>query len=125
MGLDIMYVKPDFNTKFFIHNSFHNQSDNPAVGTSHTSISDVPLLVGDLLGLFDPTSLGVKMGEPYMNVQLYANVSTQYLKFLQKGTRNGVLASNVTTPTFVPSNATGPGQVVSGRWEVHVAPAAR
>jgi platelet-activating factor acetylhydrolase len=95
------------------------------LGTAHTSITDAPLLVGSLLGFFDPTSLNVTLADPEASLQQYVTVSLEYFQFLVKGARSGVLASGVTTPVFTPVNlnASNVQQVFEG-WEVHVAPPA-
>ena len=95
------------------------------LGTSHTSITDAPILVGSLLGFFDPTSLNVTLGSPESNIQQYVDVSTEFFQFLINGSRSGVLASGVTSPDFIPINlnATNAEGAFHG-WEVHVAPTA-
>lgn len=93
------------------------------LGTAHTSITDAPLLVGSLLGFFDSASSNVTLGSPEPNIQQYVNVSAEFFEFLVNGSRNGVLASGITTPEFeiINLNATNVAGLFDG-WEVHVAP---
>jgi len=96
------------------------------LGTSHTSISDAPLLIGSLLSLFDPTSSNVTLGNAEANIQQYVNVSADFFEFLVNGSNSGVLASGITTPEFeiINPNATNVAGIFDG-WEVHVAPSAK
>lgn len=93
------------------------------LGAAHTSITDAPLLVGSLLGFFDPTSLNVTLGNPATNIKQYVTVSTEFFEFLLNGTRSGILASGVTAPEFtaINLNATNAQGLFDG-WEIHVAP---
>ena len=93
------------------------------LGTSHTSITDAPLLVGPLLSFFDPTSSNVSLGKPHTNIQQYFKVSVEFIEFLRNKTRSNILASKVTAPNFLPINlnASNAEGVFDG-WEIHVAP---
>lgn len=93
------------------------------LGTAHTSITDAPLLVGSLLGFFDPTSLNVTLGNPETAIKNYVTVSIELFQFLINGTRSGILASGVTAPEFIPLNlnATSAQGLFDG-FEIHVTP---
>ncbi|KAF1815466.1 hypothetical protein P152DRAFT_390174 [Eremomyces bilateralis CBS 781.70] len=83
------------------------------LGTAHVSVSDAPILAGDLITAFD-SGAGNATIDPQVALQRYIDVSANFLQFLKDGSRNGILASEVTHPFFVNE---------SGRdWVVHVAP---
>ena len=92
-----------------------------ALGTAHPSVSDAPLLQPLLLSWLAGATIGEKEA-----LELYVNVSMEFLEFVREGRRVGLLALGPTHPSYgkvdenlkegdVPSN-------VLRSWQIHVAP---
>jgi platelet-activating factor acetylhydrolase len=96
------------------------------LGTAHSSITDAGLIAGSsLLSLFDSGSANATL-DPATAIDKYVNVSTEFFRYLKNGTVTGILALNVTDPTYTvrPPNSSTPGNE-SSYWEIHVAPVSR
>jgi platelet-activating factor acetylhydrolase len=93
------------------------------VGTSHSSITDAGLIAGStLLSFFDSGSANATI-DPLVGILQYVRVSQDFIDFLKNGTRNDLLASNVTDPEYVikPNTTTSTGNDLQ-YWEIHEAP---
>lgn len=85
------------------------------MGTSHPSVTDVPLIEPLLLGWTTGASIDAMRG-----VREYVDVSADFMHALKDGERRNVLARGPTHPERPGEGVPG----ASGPWLVHVAPPA-
>ncbi|KAF2155527.1 1-alkyl-2-acetylglycerophosphocholine esterase [Myriangium duriaei CBS 260.36] len=87
-----------------------------SLGTSHTSVTDAPLLEPLLLNWITGSSIDAHKG-----LELYVDVSSAFLKFQHLGTESDLLSRAIDAPEF--QNPKNKKSGLYKAWEIHVAPA--
>lgn len=93
-----------------------------AKGTTHPSVTDAPLIEPLLLSWTTGSTIDAREG-----VMQYVKVSSEFMRYLEDGHRLGVLAEDVTHPTY--DEDTRPKKrkqkmswKISKYWQIHVSP---
>jgi len=106
---DFMYGAPATN----------ETSLTTAVGTSHTSISDIGLLNFDLLKTFSGNASSTLTLPPPVVLSNYVSAANAFLGWMKNGNRTGILASGANYSSY---QAFPNASTLNSPWEVHVAP---
>ena len=93
-----------------------------AVGTSHPSVTDAPLIEPWLLSFTTGATIDV-----YEGIRQYVKVTQRFLRYLQTGVKEGILSECVTHPEY---NVEDKRRANSGKtpetfrkyWQIHAAP---
>ncbi|KAF2841388.1 hypothetical protein M501DRAFT_1000580 [Patellaria atrata CBS 101060] len=94
------------------------------LGTAHTTITDPSFLGGQFSAFFANPEFNATLNSSDALAQ-YIRVSTEFFHLVKNGTKDGVLAAEVTHPNFNEANETAvddTDQNITRYWEIHVAP---
>ena len=127
----IFHGRPHFDVvKDLVKKVMHKEIDKAsqyawfltAKGTTHPSVTDAPLIEPMLLSWTTGSTIDAREG-----VLQYVKVSDEFMKYLGDGHRRGVLAEEVTHPSYdedarSQKRKQGMSKEIEKYWQIHVSP---